>query len=68
MILAKVGLLQRLFDVQRCYRERADHLESEETDNVGGIVVGFEVEMGGQVQEFPETLGCEDNRSRKFHG
>ncbi len=45
VILPKVGLLQRLFDVQRCDRERADHLESEEADNVGGIVVGLEVEM-----------------------
>src|SRR6266404_3885313 len=43
MILQKVRLFQRLFDVQRCDRERAHHLESKEADNVGGIVVGFEV-------------------------
>ena len=66
VILAKVGLLQRLFDVQCCDCERADHLEGEEADNVGGIVVGFEVEMSGQVQEFPEALGCEEDRSSRF--
>jgi hypothetical protein len=63
VVLPKVGLLQRLFDVQRCDRKRADHLECEEADNVGGIVVGFEIEMCGQVQEFPEALGCEEDRS-----
>ena len=45
VVLAEVALLQRLFDVQRCDRERADHLEGEEADDVGGVVVGFEVEM-----------------------
>ena len=68
VIFAKVGLLQRLFDIQRCDRERADHLEGEEADNVGGIVVGFEVEMSRQVQEFPEALGCEEDRSSRFPG
>lgn len=66
MILPKVRLLQRLFDVQRCNRERADHLESKEADNVGGIVVGFEIEMRGQVQEFPEAFGCEEDRSSRL--
>ena len=66
VILAEVRFLQCLFDVQRCDRERADHLESEEADNVGGIVVGFEIEMRGQIQEFPEALGCEGDRSERF--
>jgi hypothetical protein len=66
MILPKVRLLQRLFDVQRCDRERADHLEREEADDVGSIVVGFEIEMRGQVQEFPKALGCKEDRSSRF--
>ena len=41
VFLLKIRLLERLFDVERCDRQRANHLEGQEADDVGGIVVGF---------------------------
>jgi len=41
VVLPEVRLLERFFDVERGDRQRADHLESKEADDIGGIVVGF---------------------------
>lgn len=41
VVLPKVRLLERLFDVERGDGQRADHLEGEEADDVGRVVVGF---------------------------
>lgn len=41
VVLSKVRLLERLFDVERRDGQRANHLEGKEADDVGGIVVGF---------------------------
>ena len=57
VVLPKIRLLERLFDVERRDGQRANHLKSEETDYVGGIVVGFEVDMGRQIEKLPESLG-----------
>jgi hypothetical protein len=59
VVLPKVTLVERLFDVEGCDGQRANHLKSEETDYVGGIVVGFEVDMRRQIEELPESLSCE---------
>lgn len=59
MVLSKVRLLERLFDVQCGDRQRANHLEGEEADDVGGIVIGLEVEMRRQVKKFSEAFGCD---------
>ena len=59
MVLPKITLVERLFDVERRDGQRANHLKGEETDYVGGIVVGFEVDMRRQIEELPESLGCE---------
>ena len=45
VILSKIRLLERLFDVKRRDRQRANHLEGKEADDVGGIIIGLEVEM-----------------------
>jgi hypothetical protein len=58
VVLLKITLVERLFDIERRDCQRANHLKSEETDYVGGIVVGFEVDMRRQVEELPESLGC----------
>jgi Mg2+/Co2+ transporter CorC len=42
---SEVQLLKSLFDIEHCDRQRANHFESEEADDIGGIVVGFEVEI-----------------------
>lgn len=42
--------------VQACEGEGADHLEGEETDDVDGIVVCFEVEVGWEVEEVTKSL------------
>lgn len=49
VILPKIRLLERLFDVKRRDRQGADHLEGEKADDIGGIVVGFEVEVRRQI-------------------
>ncbi len=41
VFLLKIRLLERLFDVERCDRQRANHLEGQEADDVGSVVVGF---------------------------
>ena len=41
VVLPEVRLLERLFDVERRDRQRADHLKGKEADDVGGVVVGF---------------------------
>jgi hypothetical protein len=45
VVFSKVRLLKGLFDVQRRDRQRANHFEREEADNISSIVVGFKVEM-----------------------
>jgi hypothetical protein len=57
VVLPKVGLLERLFDIERCDRQGANHLEREEADDVGGIVVGLEVELRRQIEKLPESFG-----------
>ena len=58
VVLQKVRLLERLFDVERRDRQRANHLEGKEADDIGGIVVRFQVEVRRQIEELPESLGC----------
>ena len=41
VVLQKVRLLEGLFDVERRDRQRANHLEGKEADDIGGIVVRF---------------------------
>ena len=59
VVLSKIRLLERLFDVQCGDRQRANHLECEEADDVGGIVIGLEVEMSRQVKKFSKAFGCD---------
>ena len=69
VVLPEITLVERLFDVEGRDGQRADHLKSEETDYVGGIVVGFEVDMRRQIEELPESLGCEPRFSSvQCHG
>jgi hypothetical protein len=46
VVLPKIGFFQGLFDVECRDGERANHLEREKADDISGIIVGFEVEMG----------------------
>jgi len=57
VVLSKIRLLERLFNVQRGDRQRANHLKGEKADDVGGIVIGLEVEMRRQVKKFSESFG-----------
>ena len=59
VVLSKIRLFERLFDVQRGDRQRANHLKGEKADDVGGIVIGLEVEMRRQVKKFSESFGCD---------
>ena len=58
MVLSKIRLLERLFDVECRDCQRADHLEGKEANNISGIVIGLEIEMGRQVKELSESFGC----------
>jgi hypothetical protein len=44
-VLSEIRLLERLFDVKCCNRQRANHLEGKEADDIGGIIIGLEVDM-----------------------
>lgn len=54
--IAQVRVLERLLHLQARDRERADHLEREEADDVDGVVPSLEVERGGEVEELLEAL------------
>jgi hypothetical protein len=44
-VLSKIRLLERLLDVKCRDCQRANHLEGKEADDIGGIIVGLEVDM-----------------------
>jgi hypothetical protein len=44
-VLSEIRLLERLFDVKCRDRQRANHLEGKEADDIGGIIIGLEVDM-----------------------
>ena len=56
--IAHVGVLEGLLDLEACQGERANHFKSQETDDINGVVVGFEVQRGWKVEEFAETFRC----------
>ena len=53
----EVRFLQGFLDLESGDGQRSDHFESEETDDVDRVVVGSEVEVGGEVEEFAEPFG-----------
>lgn len=57
MVLAQVRFFERLLYFQGGDGKRPDHFESEEPDDVDGVIIGLKVEMRWEVQEFSESLG-----------
>ena len=57
VVLSEIRLLERLFDVKCRDRQRANHLEGKEADDIGGIIIGLEIEMCGQIEKLPESFG-----------
>jgi hypothetical protein len=57
VVVCEQSFLERLLDGEAGEGQRADHLEGKEADDVDGVVVLFEVKVGGKVEEISEALG-----------
>lgn len=57
VVFPEVGLFEGFFHVEACECEGADHFEGEEANDVDCVVVSFEVEVWGEVEEVAEAFG-----------
>ncbi len=59
VFIQEVCLFQGLFDGQSGEGEGAHHFKGEEADDINSVVVGFQIEMGREVEKFTKSLGLE---------
>lgn len=54
----RLCLLQPFPQIQCCHTQAPDHLKSQEPENVNNIIVWPDIEVGREVNEFPESTGA----------